>query len=129
MRDSLYDIGYYFLFMLNQLKMMHWSTKIYAAHQALDQLYNKMNGHIDRFMEVLQGKMNQRVTQPYRDIERNITVRSYEPKEFLLSMINFLNKPDFIGQIEELNTPTDLLNIRDEMLADINQTLYLLSFQ
>ena len=128
MRDSLYDIGYYFLFMLNQLKMMHWSTKVYAAHQALDQLYSKMNVHIDRFMEVLQGKMNQRVTQPYKEIERNITLRPYEPKEFLNSMINFLNKPDFIAQIEELNAPTDLLNIRDEMLADINQTQYLLSF-
>jgi hypothetical protein len=131
---TLRDLTYYFLFILNHIKLMHWMTPSYAAHQALDSLYKNFNASMDKFIEVYQGKLNSRIrlnqtnqSNGSMGDENYIRLNEEEPKEFLRKIIKFLMELDF----EDLDdrSATDLFNIRDEMVADINQTLYLLSFK
>ena len=107
------------------VKLYHWKTRSYAQHNATDELYDKLNKHIDMFVEVLLGKSESRIKMLEKKIDlldpsnvRDFKERIYEYREFLIDIdIYFNSKKD-----------TDLLNIRDEILGDINQFLYLMTF-
>ena len=114
-----------FLEVLNMVKLYHWKTRSYAQHQATDELYANLNKHIDQFVEVLIGKDERRIKMLEKRINlidpsntRNFKERIYEYREFLLDINMYFNE----------KRDTDLLNIRDEILADINQFLYLMTF-
>ena len=114
-----------FLEILNMVKLYHWKTRSYAQHNATDELYAKLNKHIDMFVEVLLGKSESRIKLLEKRIDlldpsnvRDFKERIYEYREFLVDIdIYFNTKKD-----------TDLLNIRDEILGDINHFLYLMTF-
>ena len=50
-----------FLTILNSVKLFHWKTYSYPTHKATDELYTKLNEHIDEFVEVMLGKKGDRV--------------------------------------------------------------------
>jgi hypothetical protein len=84
-----------------------------------------MNEHIDRFIEILLGKDESRIKmieKKMRIIDNNNVVdfksRIYEFRDFLIQMSSYLSS----------RRDSDLLNVRDEILADVNQFLYLLTF-
>jgi len=118
-----------FLQTLNMIKLYHWKTYSYATHKATDELYSKLNDHMDSFVEVLLGKNGDRV---------NLTrIKSISLKDFN-SVSDFKREvTNFREFLIGLNTnktmqnmaDTDLYNIRDEILGDINQFLYLLTFK
>ena len=115
-----------FLEILNMVKLYHWKTQSYAQHKATDELYASLNENVDRFIEVLLGKDNKRIKMMEKKIDlidpANVSefkTRIYEYREFLTDMnLHFSEKTDM-----------DLLSIRDELLADINQFLYLMTFR
>lgn len=115
-----------FLEMLNMVKLYHWKTQSYAQHKATDDLYASLNADVDKFIEVLLGKDPKRIKMMEKKIELidpvNVTdfkSRIYEYREFLTDMnIHFNETRD-----------SDLLSIRDDLLADINQFLYLMTFR
>jgi DNA-binding ferritin-like protein len=114
-----------FLEMLNMIKLYHWKTHSYAQHKATDELYEKLNELIDRFVEILLGKDESRIKMLEKRIDlidsknvRDFKTRIYEYREFLIDMnMYFDTKRD-----------SDLLNIRDEILGVVNQFLYLMTF-
>ena len=115
-----------FLEILNVVKLYHWKTRSFAQHKATDELYSKLNENIDSFVEILLGKDESRINMLSKRLQlmdyRNTNEfknRMYEYREFLIKDINlyFDSKRD-----------SDLLNIRDEILGDINQFLYLMTF-
>lgn len=116
------------------IKLYHWKTYSYASHKATDQLYARLNENMDRFMEILFGKSGIRMdlTETKKislhdlyskeELVRNIdTIKAYFVS--LNERIDFSKDPEL-----EFMTNSDLLNIRDEILGDLNQFLYLLSF-
>lgn len=110
--------------MLNEVKIYHWNTHSYSQHKATDELYSQLNEHIDKFVEVLLGKKGDRLTKLSNHIPLHTspTTKSFRDKilhyrEYLIDMDKCLDQ----------TADTDLLNIRDEILADINQFLYLLT--
>ena len=114
-----------FLEMLNTVKLYHWKTRSFAQHKATDELYEQLNGHVDKFVEVLLGKDESRIKMVERRCElldfydsSDFKARIYEYREFLVDM----------NQYFDAKRDTDLLNIRDEILGDINQFLYLMTF-
>jgi hypothetical protein len=114
-----------FLEMLNVVKLYHWKTHSFAQHKATDELYERLNGHIDTFVEVLLGKDQSRIQM----VERSIQLM--DPSE----KTDFQNKVlEYRGFLTDMNIyfdparDTDILNIRDEILGDINQFLYLMTF-
>ena len=118
-----------FLEMLLMIKLYHWKTHSYATHKATDELYSKLNENMDHFIEVLLGKSGERIdltrqkSIPLIDLSspEDLKKEIYSFKGYLTSLNN--------NAAMKLMTNTDLLNIRDEILGDLNQFLYLLSFK
>ena len=115
-----------FMEMLNAVKLYHWNTHSFSQHKATDELHSRLSENVDKFMEVLLGKDASRL----KHLDKKI------------ALINARNTSDFKTRIHEyreyfvnMNTcfdshrDSDLLNIRDEILADLNQFLYLLTLK
>jgi len=114
-----------FIEILNNVKLYHWRTKSYAQHKATDELYEKLNKDIDSFVEVMLGKDESRITQ----LERTTTTLDFSnKKEFKENIFKFRAFLTDMNFHLDKNKDTDLLSIRDELLIDINQFLYLLTF-
>jgi DNA-binding ferritin-like protein len=114
-----------FLQLLNMVKLYHWKTHSFSQHKATDELYSKLNENIDKFVEILLGKTESRIkimekktrlidSSGKSDFKDHI----HEYRDFLIDMNNYF----------DLKRDTDLLNVRDEILGDINRFLYLLTF-
>lgn len=114
-----------FLGMLNTVKIYHWKTYSYAQHKATDELYAKLNEHIDQFVEVFLGKDESR----FNLLTNTIPLLEYKNTKDFKARVYFYR--DFLMQMSEKmdsKRDTDLLSIRDEILGDINQFLYLMTF-
>lgn len=109
----------------NAIKIYHWQTPKYARHKASDKLFNTMLDKIDQFVEVLQGSWGlrinfaQKIDIPINNMtDANIVETLNIFKGWLSTNLPSMLRP----------TDTDLINIRDEMLSAINQSLYLFTF-
>ena len=117
------------LFILNQLRMFHWQTRSFAQHEAFGKTYDSLEGLIDTFVEVYIGKYGRvySLNNSY-----NMEVHDYSNDkitEFINKSKLFLTK-DLLPESEfSPQDNTDLLNIRDEMLAAINKLNYLLTLK
>lgn len=123
------EITVNFFEMLLLIKLFHWKTHSYATHKATDDLYSKFNEHMDKFIEVLLGKSGMRIDLANK---KQISLYDLNNQEELVSKINSF-KGYLVGltnnKAMKIMSNTDLLNIRDEILGDMNQFLYLLSFK
>jgi DNA-binding ferritin-like protein len=123
------EITVIFLEMILMVKLFHWKTHSYASHKASDELYSKLNEDIDKFIEVLLGKSGSRIDLMSHKTIKLVDLSSQD------SLINEIEK--FKNYLVGLNdnvamkkmSNSDLYNIRDEILADLNQFLYLLTFK
>jgi len=118
-----------FLHMLNTVKLYHWKTTSFSTHKATDELYSELNEKIDEFVEVMLGK-------------REMGGRAKLLNVPLIKLSMYSNNEAFTKQIEAYKdfllafndslggvVNTDLLAIRDEILAAFNKFLYLLSLK
>jgi DNA-binding ferritin-like protein len=116
-----------FLHMINTVKLYHWKTTSFSTHKATDELYARLNEKIDEFVEVMLGK-------------REMGGRAKLLNVSLIKLSVYSNNEAFKKQIEHykqflldmnqtlgMDLNTDLLAIRDEILAAFNQFLYLLT--
>ncbi len=116
-----------FLHMLNTVKLYHWKTTSFSTHKATDELYGTLNEKIDEFVEVMLGKreMGGRAKLLNAPMMK-LTIYSNN-EAFIKQVENYktflLNMNDYLG----MTINTDLLAIRDEILAAFNKLLYLLS--
>ena len=116
----------FFFTMHNQIKLYHWQTRSYERHIASDTLYNGLLPLIDRFMEIYQGKYNMRVNSSEKNIHIGLHQCSdKEMEEFLRTCTAYLQSLKHLDSKEN----SDLMNIRDDMVGLLNQTLYLFSFK
>jgi hypothetical protein len=111
--------------LLNMVKLYHWKTRSYAQHKATDELYSKLNEHIDTFVEVMLGKDETRVNMASKNIDVLDATTTIEFKERIYEYRNFLIELD---RYFNATKDSDLMSIRDEILADVNQFLYLMTF-
>jgi DNA-binding ferritin-like protein len=119
------NINFFFQTLL-QLKVLHWQTKGYARHQAFGDTYNHLVELVDEFVEVCMGKHGRFILQ-----EENKTIMVENLNE--VNIVDFIQntKSKLIEISKELSpeSDTDLLNIKDEMLAKINKLAYLLTLE
>jgi len=123
------EITIVFFEMLLMVKLFHWKTHSYAAHKASDELYSKLNSSIDHFIEVLLGKSGARTDLTGHKYIRLLDLNTEQDFEreiqYFKGYLVGLNE----NKAMQLMSNTDLYNIRDEILGDLNQFLYLLSFK
>jgi DNA-binding ferritin-like protein len=113
----------FFLCMLNTIKLYHWKTSSYSQHKATDSLYESLNSHIDKFIEVYLGKNSRVDLSKMKSIPLNDFNSLNELKK------NIINYKNFLISMSLPPEDSDLLTIRDELLIDLNQFLYLLTLQ
>lgn len=102
------------------MQIYHWQTESYARHKSSDAFYASINTHMDKLMETIQNKQRFLFKNSHEieleDVDDDVAVEILEDFVFFLENLQF-------------NKRTDLQNIRDEILADTNQTLYIFSFE
>ena len=114
-----------FMEMLNTIKIYHWSTLSYPTHKATDKLHEKMSELVDSFIEkyiaITGTPLFHKQSIPFYECKSLEEYRKklQDYKRFLVSFNeNVLHKE-----------ATELLSIRDEMLGEIDQALYLLRLE
>jgi len=123
------EIAVVFFEILLMVKLFHWKTTSYATHKATDELYAKLNLDIDSFIEVLLGKTGSRIDLMSKSNIRLVDLSS--PESLKREIDAFKSYLVGLNDNKALQTMSnsDLFNIRDTILGDLNQFLYLLTFK
>lgn len=109
-----------------QLKINHWQTKVFAKHKAFGDIYDKLTGLIDSFVEVSMGKYGRFTLDDETNTIELINLSDMDSKNMIMVCIEALSE---FSESLDSEKDTDLLNIRDEMMASLNQLNYLLTLE
>jgi hypothetical protein len=117
---------HFFFALRDQIKLYHWQTTSYARHKATDDVIKELDGHIDSFVEIYTGKYGR---SRVGTATNTITVRNLGDAaaiRFVKESLAYL-----AGPLTKSLSPrdTDLTNIRDEMMGNLNQLLYLFTLK
>jgi hypothetical protein len=123
-----------FLTITTQIKLYHWQTLSHPRHLASGELYSQLDELVDKFIEVLQGRIILETTNSnfrilLNDRTNTITLKNYNDNEVLLLILNIKTYLESTELVSVIGKYTDLLNIRDEILAAINKSSYLFSLK
>lgn len=106
-----------------QFRFMHWQTTSFSQHKAYGEIYESLDELIDDFVEACMGKHGRpKFTGGYtidgEDLEEiELGALITQVVEFLVSF----------NDIYDREMDSDLLNLRDEMLHQVNKLRYLLT--
>jgi len=108
-----------------QFKVLHWQTQSHAKHQAYGEAYDTFSALTDDFIEIYMGKYGRLAVEKDDQITL-LNIGEMDQDEFLDTIVDFL-----LSLNNQLNPQrdTDLLNLRDELLAAINKLKYLLTLK
>ena len=108
----------------NQLRVFHWQTQkkpgSFAQHEAFGEAYEALDPLIDDFIEVYQGTRG--AVMGKNGFSINLDNLSDDYEAFIDEAVQYLR--EYLPQSLDADVDTDLLNIRDEMTALLNQTKY-----
>jgi DNA-binding ferritin-like protein len=105
----------------SQLKVWHWMTKSFAQHQAFGDAYEALSDSVDEFVETYFGRYGR---EPLAGIVVSLktTVDASTVAAVIAEFKVYLG-----GLTGELREATDLLNMRDDILGEVDHLLYRLS--
>jgi hypothetical protein len=106
----------------DQVKLYHWQTLNYPRHIATNDLVTKLDANIDQFVEVYIGKYGR---PKLSGKTSSIHLRNHSDKEAVALLKDAINWLSTVLPRKLKKTDTDLFNIRDTIVADLNQTLYM----
>ena len=115
-----------FFTLQQQFKVLHWQTKSYARHKAYDDIYSSLGELIDDFVEIYMGKYGR---VEFTNGEGTINLKNtntLQLNDFLKGNIEWLKS---LNEKLKSDNDSDLLNLRDEMMAEINKLRYLLTLK
>jgi hypothetical protein len=115
-----------FLGIQSQFKVLHWQTQSYSKHLAYGGIYDTFSGLSDQFMEVYMGKYGRVALEGANDTIQLSNIGELNVDEFISVVIDFLCSLE--NQLND-KRDSDLLNIKDEMLAEVNKLKYLLTLK
>jgi hypothetical protein len=116
------DIVHMMMSLYDQVKIYHWQTMEFPRHEAAGKLIESLDDLIDSFVETYMGKYGR---PKLTGKTSTIHLRNFQDKQapaLLKEAIDWLST-DLPKKLKP--TDTDLLNIRDEIVAVLNRTLYL----
>ena len=120
------DQIHFFLNLRDQIKLYHWQTRVYSRHIATDKILEGLEKSIDSYVEVYIGKYGRpKISGKNASITlHNLTEAG--AVRLVGAAIKYLQ-----GPLTKSLKPNDndLMNIRDEMVADLNQLLYLFTLK
>ena len=104
---------------------MHWQTKGYARHKALDSTLDELYDIVDQFVEEAMGKYGRFKLDNKSKVIQLYNLSELDMKSFANSVCDAFHQ--YNEQFEE--TDTNLLNIRDEMIGIFRKLKYLLTLE
>lgn len=113
------DIVTCLLTIRNQVKLYHWQTGSFARHEATDDLTAALDLNIDTFVESYMGRYGR------PKVSGSIKLHNFSEsaaRAFVAKQTTYLSK---VLPKKIKSTDTDLLNLRDTILGDLNKVLYL----
>lgn len=104
----------------DQIKLYHWRTTSYSRHKATDEFIEAFDTKIDEFVEVLMGGRNQKNNDTFN--MQFVTLNEATAEPHVIKFRDWVKDtlPTHLHEHE-----TDLLNLKDEILALVNRMLYL----
>jgi len=117
-----------FLTVQIQVKTFHWQTRSYSRHKSTDALFEKMLELVDQFVETYMGMSDNRLNFQNKSSAHVIRLQNISEKKIVYVLRQFAI---FLTNLDQTtkDLTTDLVNIRDEMLGTVHQTLYLLTLK
>ncbi len=110
----------YFLGLLGQIKIYHWSTMSYSTHKALDELHSSLSSNIDEIMEIYIGKFNRQPIEPFE-----IQMRANSDVSDIIGYLEN-ERENIRGMRTKLfKSSSEIQNLIDNMLGSISRTIYL----
>ncbi len=113
------DIVSHLLTIRNQVKLYHWQTGSFARHKATDDLTAALDTNIDAFVESYMGRYGR------PKVSGSIKLHNFSEsaaRSFVAQETKYLSS---VLPRKIKSTDTDLLNLRDTILGDLNKVLYL----
>jgi len=110
-------VKFFFSLQLN-IKMYHWNTTSFSRHKATDEFGEKLLSLIDKFVEVFIGRYKVKPSSSNIKIDSDFLTDDGSEKLLIKSR-------EYLEYLSKVIKDSDLLNIRDELLSEVNQTLYL----
>jgi hypothetical protein len=117
------DDIHFFFSMREQIKLYHWQTKSYSRHKATDEVITSLDEAIDEYVETYMGKYGRPKMSARNNMIKVQNLSETTIVRFIKNCITHLTT-----QLTKKLNPaadTDLINLRDEMLGDLNKLLYL----
>jgi hypothetical protein len=119
-------LNFFFSMKLN-IRLHHWNTDSFARHKATDEFLSKFESLSDRFIEIYQAQYGKIFCTNSEFSVQVMDLKNNELEQLLDKAITFF-KDDLIKDNILDEKDTELLNIRDEIVGDIQQLKYLLTF-
>jgi hypothetical protein len=116
------EIVHLMMTLRDQVKLYHWQTMNYPRHIATNDLLAKLDTNIDQFVEVYIGRYGRPKLSGSTSTIRLRNHSDREAEKMIREAIEWLES-DLPRKLKK--TDTELFNIRDTILQDLNQTLYL----
>jgi DNA-binding ferritin-like protein len=108
-----------------QMKINHWQTKGLARHKAFGEFYDTLGELIDTFVESAMGKYGRFILD-----EETKTIQLHNLSDIEMKGLINTVRESLIQMSEQFDSSdTDLLNIRDEILGEVNKLGYLLTLE
>jgi hypothetical protein len=113
----------FFFDLSNNTKLYHWTTHSFPRHKAADELFDSIIELSDNFMETYMGRYGRPKIADRTALKLNLkSLSDKSVVDYYKSCITYLEST-FAKNLTDKDT--DLINIRDEVLGKLNQTLYL----
>ena len=115
--------------LLTLLRLYHWNTFSYSTHKATGDLYDGLSDKVDQYVETMIGKSNGKYRinmSNYSKLTINGVSNNVNMGNTIKAFINVLNV--FHSQLPQ-SFYSEIINIKDEIVAELDKYLYLLSLK
>jgi hypothetical protein len=124
--ENIGEVAMYFFTFRDQMKIYHFQTTSYARHIAIDQFVNLLTVQLDTYLENLQGTSGMKMVIPSHMSEIGLLNMDEKNSVDILHVFKnwVLNDLPRLSNNFEKNYK-DLQNVQEDILSNINKTLYL----
>lgn len=115
--------------LLTLLRLYHWNTLSHSVHKSTGDLYDKLSDKVDEYVETMIGKSNGKYRinmSNYSKLTINGVSNNVNMGNTIKTFINLLNV--FHSQLPQ-SFYSDVINIKDEIVAELDKYLYQLTLK
>lgn len=111
------------------LKLYHWNTFSYATHKASGDLYDGLSDRIDEYAEVMMGKSDGKYRIDMSHFNKLIVKGVSNNNQLASTIKSFISELNTFHSQLPSNFYSEVQNIKDEIVADLDKFLYLLTLK